>query len=75
MIPLIAARLFVEERQSRTIELLFTSPASDREIILGKWLGAVTLYLLILAVSLVELAWSPWGAAWTGEPWRSRIPR
>jgi ABC-2 type transport system permease protein len=55
-IPLIAARLFVEERQSRTIELLFTSPASDVEIILGKWLGAVSLYLLIIAVSLVELA-------------------
>jgi len=56
LIPLIAARLFVEEKQTRTIETLFTSPISDYEIILGKWLGAVSMYVLILALSLAELA-------------------
>ena len=31
-----------------TIELLLTSPVKDIEIIIGKWLGAVLLYLCVL---------------------------
>jgi ABC-2 type transport system permease protein len=54
--PLVTMRLFAEEKRSGTIELLLTSPVSDYEIILGKWLGAMLLYCCMLAVSLLNLA-------------------
>ena len=46
LIPMITMRLFAEEKRTGTIELLMTSPVNDLEIILGKWLGAVLLYLV-----------------------------
>ncbi len=42
-IPMITMRLFAEEKRSGTIELLATSPIRDIEIILGKWLAALSL--------------------------------
>jgi ABC-2 type transport system permease protein len=57
-IPMITMRLFAEEKRSGTIELLVTSPIRDGEIILGKWLSALTLYgvlLLLTALNFVFL--------------------
>ncbi len=51
LLPLISMRLFAEEKRSGTIELLMTSPVRDWEIILGKWLGAMVMYLCVLAMS------------------------
>ncbi|HYP09081.1 MAG TPA: ABC transporter permease [Bryobacteraceae bacterium] len=51
MIPMLTMRLFAEEKRSGTIELLTTSPVRDMEIILGKWLAALTLYASVLAIS------------------------
>jgi ABC-2 type transport system permease protein len=50
-IPMITMRLFAEEKRSGTIELLVTSPVRDGEIILGKWLAAVTLYASLLLLT------------------------
>jgi ABC-2 type transport system permease protein len=55
LIPMICMRLFAEEKRSGTIELLMTSPVRDIEVILGKWLAALALYAIILAVSAVNL--------------------
>jgi ABC-2 type transport system permease protein len=50
-IPIITMRLFAEEKRTGTIELLVTSPVRDGEIILGKWLASVLLYLTLLVFS------------------------
>ena len=56
LIPMITMRLFAEEKRSGTIELLLTSPIRDIEIIVGKWLGAMMLYICILFMSLINIA-------------------
>ena len=44
VLPAITMRTYAEERRSGTIELLLTSPVSDVQIVLGKFLGALALY-------------------------------
>ena len=56
LIPMITMRTFAEEKRTGTIELLLTSPVQDIEIIVGKWLGAMLLYLCILGMSLINIA-------------------
>lgn len=54
--PLITMRTYAEEKRSGTIELLLTSPLTDWQIILGKFLGALALYAVMLGVTLVHMA-------------------
>ena len=56
VIPMITMRLFAEEKRTGTIELLITSPVTDLEIILGKWLAALGLYASILGVTVLSMA-------------------
>jgi ABC-2 type transport system permease protein len=56
LIPLITMRLFAEEKRSGTIELLATSPIRDSEVILGKWLAALTVYACMLLVAALNFA-------------------
>ena len=55
LIPMITMRLYAEEKRSGTIELLMTSPVRDLEIVLGKWLAALVLYLSILGISGINI--------------------
>jgi ABC-2 type transport system permease protein len=56
LLPLITMRLFAEEKRSGTMELLLTSPVRDLEIIMGKWIGALLLYISVLAMSALNLS-------------------
>jgi len=56
VLPLITMRTYAEEKRSGTIELLLTSPLTDFQIIMGKFLGAVFLYSVMLAVTLPHMA-------------------
>jgi ABC-2 type transport system permease protein len=51
LIPILTMRLIAEEDRTHTMELLATSPVSSTAIILGKYLAAVLLFVVLLAVS------------------------
>ena len=53
--PVISMRLMATEYSAGTAELLLTLPLSPWQIVLGKFLGAVTILLLIIAGTLVDL--------------------
>ena len=52
LMPLVTMRLFAEERRSGTIELLLTYPVRDGAVLIGKYLAGLTLYAIMLAVTL-----------------------
>jgi ABC-2 type transport system permease protein len=56
LMPMITMRTYAEEKRSGTIELLLTSPVSDFQIIMGKFLGALSLYAVMLSVTLIHVA-------------------
>jgi ABC-2 type transport system permease protein len=56
MMPAITMRTYAEEKRSGTIELLLTSPLTDFQIIMGKFLGALAFYGVMLAVSMIHIA-------------------
>ena len=77
MLPAITMRTYSEEKRSGTIELLLTSPLTDTQIILGKFLGAMGLYASMLALTVVHMAilfaftdpnpdWKPVASAYLG---------
>ena len=75
IMPMITMRTYSEEKRSGTIELLLTSPVTDVEIILGKFFGALGLYIAMLSVTLLYMAilfvygspeWRPLVAAYLG---------
>lgn len=53
LIPAITMRSIAEERRTGTIELLFTRPISDFQILLAKYLAGVTLLLIALAPTII----------------------
>ena len=53
--PLISMRLFAAEYSAGTAELLLTLPLAPWQIVLGKYLGAVSILLLIAAGTVINL--------------------
>jgi len=53
--PMVTMRTYSEEKRSGTIELLLTSPLTDFQIVMGKFLGAMGLYVIMLAVTLIHI--------------------
>ncbi|MFN8544020.1 MAG: ABC transporter permease [Candidatus Binatia bacterium] len=51
LVPAVTMRMFPEEKTSGTYELLLTSPVRVGEIVMGKFLGGLTLVLLMIALS------------------------
>jgi ABC-2 type transport system permease protein len=55
VLPLVSMRLFSAEYSGRTMELLMTLPLKAWEVVLGKFLGAVTILLLMTAGTFIDL--------------------
>ena len=53
LIPAVTMRAFSDEKKTGTIELLFTKPISIKNIVLGKYFGAVVLIGLALLPTLL----------------------
>lgn len=56
VLPMLTMRLFAEEKRQGTIELLATSPLSNLQIVLGKFLAAAALHLLMVLAAGVNVA-------------------
>ncbi len=52
-VPAITMRLLAEEQASGSLELLVTYPVTDAEIVVAKWLSAMTLLAVTLLFTLV----------------------
>ncbi|HUK56590.1 MAG TPA: ABC transporter permease subunit [Nitrospiria bacterium] len=50
-LPLITMRLLAEEKKTKTMELLMTSPVPLTSIVLGKYLAAMAVFTLMLALT------------------------
>ncbi|MFN8255795.1 MAG: gliding motility-associated ABC transporter permease subunit GldF [Bacteroidales bacterium] len=78
LVPAVTMRLFADEKKSGTIELLFTKPFTDFQIIAAKYLSGLLLVLLSLLptfiyyISVYMLGSEP-GNLDTGGTWGSYI--
>jgi ABC-2 type transport system permease protein len=48
--PLLTMRVLSEERRNRTLSLLLSAPVSMTEIVIGKYLGVLSFFLVMLAL-------------------------
>jgi len=55
LMPVMTMRLFSGEYSGRTMELLMTLPLAPWQIVIGKFLGAVTMLLLMTAATAINL--------------------
>ena len=56
VVPMLTMRLFAEEKRQGTMELLATSPLTDWQLVLGKFLAAAALYALMILAGLLNVA-------------------
>jgi len=78
LVPAITMRSFAEEKKSGTLELLFTKPLTDNQIISAKFLACLTLLVITLIPTLVYvvtvyLIGNPVGNIDMGSTWGSYL--
>jgi len=75
VVPILTMRLLAEEKKLKTMELLVTSPVTITEIVVGKFVAALTVFAGLLALSAVapvalapfaEFRWPPILTAYLG---------
>jgi ABC-2 type transport system permease protein len=53
LVPAVTMRMIAEEKRLGTIELIFSRPVTEREIVYGKYFASVTLVLLALLPGII----------------------
>lgn len=75
LVPAITMRLFAEEKRTGSLELLATLPITEGQMVLGKYLAALTLTLVALGLTLSypltisqlgDLDWGPVAGGYVG---------
>lgn len=56
LLPVIMMRLLAEERRSGTLEVLLTSPVSETQVVIGKFLAAFVFYLFLWLPTVAYVA-------------------
>jgi ABC-2 type transport system permease protein len=64
LLPLLTMRLLAEERRQGNLELLLTYPVREIELVLGKFFGCVSIYIIMLVFVLIY----PLLLLWVGRP-------
>jgi ABC-2 type transport system permease protein len=62
VVPLLTMRLIAQEKQQGTIEILLTNPVRDAEVVVGKFLAGVGMFLSMMAFTLVSVLFLLWTA-------------
>lgn len=74
MIPMLTMGVYAEERKRGTMEMLMTSPITEFQIVLGKFLASLALFALMLLPTLIfqvimaqfSEPGIPWKVLWSG---------
>jgi ABC-2 type transport system permease protein len=74
LLPMLTMGIYAEERKRGTMELLMTSPLTEFQIAIGKFFAGLTLFIVMLAPTLVfQFIMSryaepgiPWAVLWSG---------
>ncbi len=53
IVPILTMRLFSEEKRAGTMEFLMTTPTTNTEIVLGKYLGSLAFFTVIIAFTFI----------------------
>lgn len=53
VVPLLTMKVFSEEKKNKTDQLLFTYPVSSIEIVLGKFLAPLTVFLITIIITFL----------------------
>jgi len=56
LLPMLTMRLFAEENSSGTIRLLLSSPISDAQVVIGKYLAALAFFAIMLLTTIIHQA-------------------
>jgi ABC-2 type transport system permease protein len=56
ILPLVTMRLFAEERKLGTIELMWTMPIKDHQLVIGKFLAAWGFLVVLLMLAVIPFA-------------------
>jgi ABC-2 type transport system permease protein len=77
-VPLITMRVFSEELKMGTIEMLLTAPVRDWDVVIAKYLGALTFFLVLwspvaLDLTALQLFSSPPPPVYWSEIWLTAL--
>jgi ABC-2 type transport system permease protein len=74
IVPLLTMRLLSEEKSTGTVELLFTSPVTDWQVVLGKFFGVFGVHtMMLLLTSHFPIMLFRWGSVDKGIIWSSYL--